>query len=269
MQDKTLNQNFIKRFILVVNVAVLVMSFVALNVALAQECKLNVGWDSWKPYQYINENNELKGFDIELITAVLNNMGCKLNLDQMPWKRLLREVKNGRIDIAAGVTITAERKQWGYFSKHYREETRVLFVLAESFEKYKLNSLKDIIDSDFQLGVNRGAHNGEYFETLMNDPKFRKHVQFVTSEEQNIKKLRAKNRTNGFIGDLISGKILLRENNMLDEVSIYPMNIYSTDIYFLFSKKTLNKEFVERFNYSLALLKKNGVYETISQKYFQ
>jgi len=251
-----------------VHFIVVIFSVASINLAAAHPCKLKMGWEPWEPYQYINKNNKVSGFDVELMTAVLAEMGCELELIHNPWKRLLKEIESGRIDIVAGTTITIERKLWGHFSLAYREETRVLFGLKESFERHRLNSLEDIINTNFQLGINRGSYNGEQFKILMNEPKFNRQVQFVNTEKQNVKKLLAKNRIDGFIGDLISGVILLRNEGMLDEVEIHPMEIFSSEIHFLFSKKTSNNEFIELFNESLVKLKVNGTYETIKQKYF-
>ena len=238
------------------------------SVSAEPDCVLKMGWEPWKPYQYIDENMMLNGLDIEIIEAVVNNIGCRLEKKKVPWKRLLIEAETGRIDLVAGASMTEDRKKWAYFSQPYREETRVLFVLKGTSGIYKFNSLSDIIGTRFELGVNRGAYNGEMFERLMENPEFSEHVDIVTTEVQNHKKLII-GRIQGFIGDAISGTHLLRERKILDKVEIHPLKIHSSSIYVMFSKKSTTPELVENFNKSLTTLEENGIHKKIIKKYLK
>ena len=241
--------------------------FAVPNIFAESSCLLRMGWEQWKPYQYIDENNQLTGVDIELVGAIVTNMGCDIEFVELPWKRHLVEVEKGKTDIAAGASMTAERQEWAYFTQAYREETRVLFVLKGTSETYQLNSLADIIGT-FRLGVNSGAYNGEEFAQLIEQAEFKKHVEVVNDEVQNHDKLIGK-RINGFIADVLSGTNRLRERNLQDNVEVHPVHIHSDNVYVMFSKQSTTPELVETFNKSLALLKENGVYDGILKKYVE
>jgi len=231
-------------------------------------CTLKMGWEPWKPYQYIDENKHLTGLDIELIGEVVKNMKCEIKFIERPWTRLILEAETGEMDLVAGASMVENRKKWAHFSDAYRHETRVLFVRKGESEKFKFKSLQDIIGTKFQFGVTRGAYNGKEYDRLIKNPEFKKHIQIVNKEIQNHKKLMTK-RIDGFIMDHISGTNLLREENILNKVEIYPIKIHSAGIYVLFSKKSTTPLMVEKFNKSLAELKANGTYDKIIKKYLE
>mgnify|MGYP000229219900 CR=1 FL=1 len=229
-------------------------------------CELKMGWEPWEPYQFLNKDKQLTGLDIELIGAVVKEMGCKIQFKQKPWKRLLVEAKNGSMDIVAGASKTEERQKWAYFTDIYREETRVLFTLNGTSKQYPFKLLKDFIGTGFIIGVNRGAFNGDEFDQLMQKKDFKKMIQVVSKESQNHDKLIAK-RIDGYIGDAISGINLLHKKNIYNKIEIHPVKINSSGIYVMFSKKSTTLDLVKRFNDSLNRLKKNGVYDIILKTY--
>jgi len=249
----------------------LLLIFSALHSATltaAPSCAYTMGWEQWKPYQYLDESNNLTGLDIELVESILSNMQCELSLKNKPWKRLLVEAEQGSMDIVASASITAERQKWGYFTEAYRYESRVLFVLKGDAERQPLNNLNDVVSTNFRVGIERGAYNGPEFEKLMNNESFSEQIKVVRDESINVKKLLSK-RIDGYIGDAISGSQLLRDMKQLDKIEIHPLKIYSSGVYVIFSKLSSSEESIKAFNLSLANLKKNGKHQSIIDKYLE
>ena len=52
------------------------------------------GWEPWEPYQY-QQGDQITGLDIDLVRAVVTNMGCEIAFKEMRWTRLLSEVEKG------------------------------------------------------------------------------------------------------------------------------------------------------------------------------
>ncbi len=257
-----------KKFMLLALYSILLWTLV-INTAIADSaCILTMGWEPWRPYQYLNKKNQLTGLDIELIQAVVINMGCKLKFEKMPWKRLLKQAKDGKVDLVSGATITEERKKWAYFSNPYRTETMGVFVRKNNSSKYPFKSIADITQSKFNLGINSGVYYGSLFKKLMKDPKFKKRIQVVTNYKQNVPKLLL-GRIDGFIANVISGVDELRVKNVLDKVELHPMIVSSTTNSVILSKKSVKFEMVDKFNKSLSELKQSGKYEKILNKYLK
>lgn len=235
------------------------------NHAEAQE--LSLGWEDWQPYQYRDSNQVVTGLDIELMRAIFENMNYRVTLVELPWKRILRNVELGLTDLAASASKTPEREKYAFFSDPYRSESAVMYIRKEDVGKYEFRTLRGIIGSDFTLAVTRGYYYGEEFSKLMKDPEFNKHIE-VVNDNQLAQQQLARKRVDGFLEDPIAATIELRNEKLLDKVSIH-MPIYSDDIYVMFSKKSTSPELVKTFNKSLAELRANGDFDRIMGKYLK
>ncbi len=226
-----------------------------------------MGWDPWKPYQYLDNNKKLVGLDIKLIGSTIEHMGCEIKYVKIPWKRLLLSVKDGSIDFAAGVSKTNERSAWGYFSHTYRKSDIGLFILKEDKHKYPYDSLTTLFKNiRFSVGMLRGAYIGEEVKMLLNNPKTRESFELVSIETQNPKKLLV-NRIDGFLADKVTGRQYLRELEGLYMAVIHPMHVFSSDLHLLFSKQSTSQKLVDKFNKSLSVLQKNGAHQKIFNEY--
>ena len=194
-------------------------------------------------------------------------MDYSVTLSELPWKRHLSNVEQGRTDLAASASRTPEREQYAFFSDSYRTESVVMYIRKEDAGKYEFDSLQGLIGTDFTLAVTRGYYYGEEFEELMNDPQFKKRIVEVNDNQLAQRQL-ARKRVDGFLEDPIAATIELRDEGLLEEVSTH-MPIYSDDIYVMFSKKSTSPDIVEAFNISLAELKTNGTYDQIINKYLK
>lgn len=228
---------------------------------------LSLGWEDWQPYQYRDSNQVVTGLDIELMHAIFENIGHRLTLVELPWKRHLRNVELGLTDLAASASKTPEREKYAFFSDPYRSEAAVMYIRKEDIGKYQFQSLREIIDTDFTLAATRGYYYGEEFAQLMKDPEFKKHVVEVNDNQLAQRQL-ARKRVDGFLEDPIAATFELRDEGLLEKVAIH-MPIYSDDIYVMFSKKSTTPSLVKAFNKSLAELRANGAYDRIMDKYLK
>lgn len=107
------------------------------------EAKLRNGWYLWDPYQFeifVNNEREITGLDIALLTKIFNNMGIELDYSEVSWKQHQVDLKNGKRDIAAGAFLLTteqnmfiihfpiEKKQMFYTLKKGRQEIMTLKV---------------------------------------------------------------------------------------------------------------------------------------------
>lgn len=224
-----------------------------------------MGWRPWEPYQYKNSLNTLTGLDIDMVRAIMEISETPINFVEAPWKRHLKEVEAGRIDMAMGASKTKARDVWAYFSDPYRTESVALYVGKGKSEKWKFNHIKEIQNTNFNLCVTRGFYYGEAYETLIKKPSFKKHVGEVTTENQCYMMLK-KGHIDGFLADPVGATTTLRKAKMLEDVEII-LTVHSNDIHIMFSKQSVSRQFVNTFNQSLAKLKSRGKYYDILERY--
>ncbi len=69
------------------------------------------------PFDYIGENNEVAGIEIDIWNIICEKLGVTLQIDQMSFDALLPSVQAGKIDVAVcGITASEERKKNTLFS---------------------------------------------------------------------------------------------------------------------------------------------------------
>lgn len=81
-----------------------------------------------KPTSYF-DGSELKGFDVELLYRVANELGCKLSIETADYPSLLLGLGSGKYDIvAANLYITEQREENFLFSSPYGSSSIKMLV---------------------------------------------------------------------------------------------------------------------------------------------
>ena len=95
------------------------------------------------PYTYVNENNELVGYDIDWAKVVSKALGVEIRWSKMPWPGLLPALQAGQVDmLMSAVKITDERKKAFDFSIPYGAETAVAIVPSTNTEAHSFDAIK-------------------------------------------------------------------------------------------------------------------------------
>jgi ABC-type amino acid transport substrate-binding protein len=126
----------------------------------------NVAQDmAYAPFEYMNEDGEPEGFDVDLIRAIAAEMGFAVNLVNTEWDGIIPSLLGGSSDmIISAMTITEERSQSVTFSDAYFEATQFIAVKKGS----GIKSLADLKGK--KVGV-QNATTGDlaitaYFDSL-------------------------------------------------------------------------------------------------------
>ncbi|MFT6903213.1 MAG: polar amino acid transport system substrate-binding protein, partial [Colwellia sp.] len=145
-----------------------------------------VGWELWYPYQYHNKKQELVGLDFDIFNAIIKESNFKVTFTELPWKRHLQYIKTGKIDMAMGASYTLEREESAYFSLPYRIEKVNLFVKKGMVSKIKLDTLGDLANSNYMIGVEGGYYYGKEYQKLITTKAFYSQINHVIDLEQNV-----------------------------------------------------------------------------------
>ena len=128
------------------------------------------------PYTYVNEKNELVGYDIDWAEVISKGLGVEVHWSKMPWPGLLPALQAEQVDVLmSAVKITDERKAAFDFSIPYGAEAAVAIVpssnkTANSFDAIKGRTVAAVTAS-FQGDA--AVRVGGYKELLLfkNDPE--------------------------------------------------------------------------------------------------
>ena len=120
---------------------------VALLATLALSQTIKVGTNAtYPPFEFIDEQNKISGFDMDLIDEISKIVGFKYEIVNLAFDALIPALKTGKIDaIAAAMSATPERKKSVDFSDPYFFTKNLYLKLATNnsiTNKEQLSKLK-------------------------------------------------------------------------------------------------------------------------------
>lgn len=109
------------------------------------------------PVAYVNDKNELTGYDIEVAHAVEKKLGFEMRINKLDWKGILPGLQTGRFDaVFSNVNATDERKTVFDFSIPY---SRSAVVVVRKAGLKEINGYKDL--KGRKVGAIAGGNDGE------------------------------------------------------------------------------------------------------------
>lgn len=119
----------------------LAMMFAA---AAASAETLRVGMNAeFAPFEYLDEDSAVVGFDAELIAAIAEKMGMELEIENMFFDVLLDALTEGSVDcVCSGMTITEQRREIVDFSDAYFTAAQAVVALRGNDSIHSLDDLK-------------------------------------------------------------------------------------------------------------------------------
>ncbi len=108
--------------------------------------------DTLEPMSYVGGDNELKGFDLEVILMVAKRLDVKVEFTGMEFSAILAAVQSGKADMGAGsIIITDERAQAVDFMEYYPAAFVFIVRTADTTSAVEANnSFWDGIESSFK-----------------------------------------------------------------------------------------------------------------------
>jgi polar amino acid transport system substrate-binding protein len=151
----------VKRLLNISLVAMLVLGmFGAMSLSgCKKSTKYIVATDAtWAPFEYRDDNNNIVGFDIDLMNAIADKAGIQIEFQDVGFDALLAGMAQGTYDAAiSSITITEDRAKSMLFSDPY-------FVAGQNIVVQKSNT--KITDEESLTGMKIGAQLGTTGESL-------------------------------------------------------------------------------------------------------
>lgn len=224
----------------------------------AEEAKvLRVGTEpTFAPFEFQKEGSkEYTGFDMDLARAIGKEMGCKVEIVNMGFDALIPALNTGSIDlVAAGMTITDERKQAVAFSEPYYTSGLIVMVNKNNTA---IKGIKDLEGK--KIAVQIGTTGENKARTVANA----KVTAYNTNTEAALE------LQNGGVDAVINdspvvGYYLAQGGN---KTAMTVGEIMEAEQYGLAAKKG-NDKLIADVNKAMAALKKSGEFDKIYKTWF-
>lgn len=209
---------------------------------------------NFPPFEYLDENNTITGFDIELVDVLSKKVGFDYELVNMGFDGLIPALKSGKIDmVASGMSATEARKKAADFTDSYFV-TENVFIKRANDDSIKT---KDDIKSK-SVGTQLGTVQEIAIREL-------KGIKPVTMEDPITVILALKNgKIDAAVFDTSVAYGYIKENPELVEFHKEPDGSEGFSFAFNKGKKT---ELVFKINDALKELKEDGTFDKLLDKY--
>ena len=236
--------------------AALLTSF-AFGAAAAEKISFGVS-ATYPPFESMDANNQIVGFDIDLAHALCKQMQAECTFTNQAFDSLIPSLKFRRVEaVMAGMDITPEREKQVLFSTPYYDNS-ALFVGQQG----KFTSIDQL------KGKKVGVQNGTTHQKFITD----KHPEITTvpyDSYQNAKLDLQNGRIDAVFGDTAVVTEWLKSNPKLAAVGdkVTDKAYFGTGLGI--AVRQGNTDLQQKFNAALEKVKKDGTYQTIYNKWFQ
>jgi polar amino acid transport system substrate-binding protein len=138
---------------------------------------LRVATDAtYPPFEMLDQNKNVIGFDVDLITEICKLANCKPQIQSVAWEGVLAGVQKGDFDVAiSGITITAERDKTVDFTQPYIEVGQQVLVRQD---ETRIRGAGDLADKT--VAVQIGTTNDELATQMQKEGKVKEVKRYRT-----------------------------------------------------------------------------------------
>jgi len=213
------------------------------------------------PVCFWDDNGNPSGIDVDIVRELARRMGMVAEFRLIPWRRLLEEVKHGKVDAAMPMFITAERKSYvSYPNEPLHESVMTAFARENSTIHYR--QVSDLYGK--RVGIRRGYSISPEFDQAARSGKIK---MTEVSSVTNLIRMVLTGRLDVLIDKRVTIEYYMKNNsNTLLNIG----EVSRGEAYLALSKSAaMNSDIETLLNVSNTLkqMKSDGAYERITNQY--
>ncbi|WP_343551410.1 arginine ABC transporter substrate-binding protein [Pantoea sp.] len=213
---------------------------------------------SYPPFEFVDSDNKIQGFDVDLANALCKEMDATCTFTNQAFDSLIPSLKFRRFDaVMAGMDITPDREKQVLFSKPYYDNSAIFIA-----QKGKLADVAALKGK--RVGVQNGTTHQKYLSDKHSD------ITVVPYDSYQNAVLDLKNgRIDAVFGDTAVVNEWLKQNTNLAPLGekVTDKDYFGTGLGI--AVRQGNTDLQGKFNAALEKIKADGTYKTIYSKWFQ
>ena len=230
----------------------------AMFAGAAQAQDIRIAFDvPYEPFEYKDENGNLTGFEVELAEAMCEEMAANCELVIQAWDGMIPGLMARKFDlIMSSMSITAERAKQVNFSEPYYNTPGGWFA-RDGFA----TDVTDMGAMEGQVvGVQRGTTMDTYVTENMGDTVT---IKRYTTADDMVLDLEGQRLDVVFLDYPVGEQTILSRDGFV-EVGEQVKLGQGVGV----AMRKRDTELAEQVNAALRVIKEDGTYDTIMQKYF-
>lgn len=207
------------------------------------------------PYEYIDDNGIFKGFNIDIINAIANEMDLKLEIIPMEWSDAILALDNNEVDGIIGMSQNQERLEKYRFISPTVINEQVIFTRKDTVH---INELADL--QGLKMAYQKNDYNESIILEIPNITPYPKRGQ-----DEALAALE-KGEVDATMGNKLVGLYYLQKNKMTELIKVVGEPISTVKYGPVVGKD--NEELLQVLEKGLEAIKRNKLYDKIYKKWF-
>ena len=243
------------------------ISIFAMPIAgIANDCShlsVSAGTMEWEPISFRRESQDgFYGLAYDVVNEVARNLNLKLDVKEMPFKRLLLLLEAGQLDMGLALYKTREReKKYLYSKPYFRNEAR---VFVKKGREFKFERLEDLVGWNGVAPA--GGSFGQRFDSFA---KLRLNIYRVHKEpfKDTYHRLILQERKDFFLADYWDGLSSIRKSGLENQIVALDHPVDINEVHFAMGKHSRCIHLLEKIDLVLDHLVQNGAIRQMTEKY--
>lgn len=206
------------------------------------------------PFEFIDEQGDTTGFNIDLLEALAQVMGLRLEIVTGPWETIRTSLENGQLDMVSGMYYSKERDAKVDFSVPFIIVYESMFVRKESC----LNTIEELINREVIV------QSADIMHDYIVSNNVTDHIIQVENTLDGIYLLASGQHDSALLPKL-QGQYLLNKYNITNVKAAGPAILAQK---YCFAVSEGNHELAAILDQGLSILKSSGRYKDIRENWF-
>jgi polar amino acid transport system substrate-binding protein len=222
--------------------------------------KLIWGFSEYAPFKIKQEDGTYSGIDVYILEEIASQLGLELEIVECPFKRCLKYIETGRVDVMTALGLRPEREVFVdyVYPPYYSKNAKAFYTKKGS--SVHIKKYEDIYD--YRIGVKNGVR---YFPRFDTDPKIVK--ESVNTVPINMSKL-VEGRVDAIINTEIQMDYLIIKHDFVGKFNKAPYAVEKGRDFIGVSKKTKHPGIKEKIEKIVLKMVVSGAVDVIINKFF-
>jgi polar amino acid transport system substrate-binding protein len=208
----------------------------------------------YPPYEFIDANGKPAGFTVDLLKAIAEVMGMKVDIRLGEWAKVHDDLVSGRIDMTLGMSQSSEREKIFDFPSPHTIVQHAIFARKGTPVVSSLEGLR---------GKRVIVHKNGVMHQQLLKRGFTDELVFAETPADGLRLLASGEEEYAVVA-LLPGMYIIREYKL---TNLQPVARDVMSFKFSFAVREGNAELLAQLNEGLAILKKTGKYQEIYDKW--
>lgn len=180
-------------------------------------------WDLW-PYSFLDDKGEPQGYNIDLVTMVMNELGIPFTIELKPTVDALEDLRDGHSDLMLGMVDAYHDN----YTHHYGKVTVQLFTHSVLYPQSQPLTVHDTRDLASQRVI---VHEGSFSHNLMKERGWEENASPMNDMDKAVQQVSASN-SGQILWNTMSLKWLARKYH-IENLNLSPVDMPSGDYRFM------------------------------------